>query len=69
MDAYLFLIIAGALMAIGVIVVLLRNREPRREDQAITAFQSEMRALSPDARRSTDTSLKPTPRDRGTTGE
>ena len=68
MDAYLFLIIAGALIAIGVVIVVLRNREPRREDQAISAFQTEMKALSPESRRSTDARLKPMPRDRGTNG-
>ena len=68
MDAYLFLIIAGLLIAVGVLVVVVRNREPRRENQAISDFQTEMRALSPESRRGTDSRLKPMPRDRGTNG-
>lgn len=69
MDAFLFLILALGLIAVGVAIVVVRNHEPRREDQAITSFQKEMRALSPEARRSTDQRLRPMPRDNGPAGE
>ena len=55
--------------AVGTLVVALRSREPRREDAGIDAFQKEMRALSPEARRTTDQRLKPLPRDPNSTGE
>jgi hypothetical protein len=67
MDAVLFLILALGLIAIGMIVIALRHREPKRED-AITSFQKEMRALSPEARRATDSRLRPLPRQPGPTG-
>ena len=69
MDAVWFLVVAIGLIAVGSLVVALRSREPRREDAGIDAFQKEMRALSPEARRSTDQRLKPLPRDQNATGE
>jgi hypothetical protein len=68
-DAVWFLLVAVGLIAVGTVVVALRSREPRREDSGIDAFQKEMRALSPDSRRTTDQRLKPLPRDRNTPGE
>jgi hypothetical protein len=62
-DAALFLLVALGLIVIGIAVIAFRNREPRREDQAIDAFQKEMRALSPESRRTTDPRLRP--RERG----
>jgi hypothetical protein len=68
-DAVWFLVVAIGLIAVGSLVVAVRSREPRREDAGIDAFQKEMRALSPEARRVTDQRLKPLPRDPNSTGE
>lgn len=69
MDAVWFLVVAIGLITVGTLVVALRSREPRREDAGIDAFQKEMRALSPESRRTTDQRLKPLPRDRNSAGE
>ena len=47
----------------AVVVVLIRNYEPKRENSAMDEFKREMRALSPDARRGTDARLRPRDRD------
>jgi hypothetical protein len=65
MGAFAFLLIAAALIVVGVVVVLIRNYEPKRENSAMDEFQREMRALSPDARRGTDARLRPRDRDSG----
>ncbi len=52
MDALIFLAAVVAIIGLGTTVILLRNREPRREDRGIKDFQRQMKALSPEARRS-----------------
>lgn len=65
MSAFTFLLLAAGLIVVGVVVVVVRNHEPKREHDAITDFQKEMRALSPEARRATDVRLRPREGDTG----
>ena len=51
MSALLFLLAALVLSAIGSAVVLMRGREPKGSETSVKAFEREMRALSPEARR------------------
>ncbi len=69
MQAYVFLIAASILIAIGTLVVLVRHHEPKHEDNAMAAFRRELRALSPEARRATDPRLRSIRPNRDTTGE
>jgi len=62
-GAFTFLLIAAGLIVIGVLVVVVRNYEPKRENSAMDEFKREMRALSPNARRGTDARLRPRDRD------
>ena len=68
MSPFAFLLVAAVLIVVGLVVVLIRNHQPRR-DHAIDEFQKEMRALSPESRRATDHRLRPMPPERGGTGE
>lgn len=43
-----FLILALVLIAIGVIVVVARNRRPRGMDAGIADFEAQRRALAPE---------------------
>jgi hypothetical protein len=43
-----FLILAVVLIAIGVVVVVARNRRPRGMDAGIADFEAQRRALAPD---------------------
>jgi hypothetical protein len=51
MSAILFLVAAVALSAVGSAIILLRGREPKGSETSVRAFEREMRALSPEARR------------------
>jgi hypothetical protein len=51
MSVLLFLVAAVALSAVGSAVILLRGREPKGSETSVKAFEREMRALSPEARR------------------
>ncbi len=51
MSALLFLLAALALSAVGSAIVLMRGREPKGSETSVRAFEREMRALSPEARR------------------
>lgn len=63
MSSVLFLLGAFALSALGTAAIMWRNRKPTRIDAGIREFEREMRALSPEARRS-DTGANVRPRDR-----
>lgn len=52
MDSLLFLLAALLVIGIGSAVVALRHRTPRGDHHGIKEFQRNMRALSPEARRS-----------------
>jgi hypothetical protein len=43
-----FLILAVALIAIGVVVVVVRNRRPRGMDAGIADFEAQRKALAPE---------------------
>ena len=45
-----FLILAVGLIAIGVVIVVLRNRRPTGIDAGIADFEARRRALAPDGR-------------------
>ena len=45
-----FLILAVALIAIGVLIVVMRNRRPTGIDAGIADFEARRRALAPDDR-------------------
>jgi hypothetical protein len=62
-GAFTFLLIAAGLIVVGVVVVLIRNYEPKHEHDAMDEFKKEMKALSPEARRATDARLRPRDRD------
>jgi hypothetical protein len=47
-----FLILAVALIAIGVMIVVVRNRRPTGIDAGIADFEARRRALAPDERES-----------------
>ena len=55
-----FLILAVALMAVGVAIVVVRNRRPTGFDSGIADFEEKRRALAPED----DTEEHPAPRDR-----
>ena len=55
-----FLILAVALMAVGVAVVVVRNRRPTGFDAGITDFEEKRRAIAPED----DTEEDPEPRGR-----
>jgi hypothetical protein len=50
MNALLFLAAAVVVSLIGSLIVMIRNRSPRSDDQGIDDFAERMRALEPDER-------------------
>ena len=67
MDALWFLAGALVVIALGVLVVAVKNRQPRGHDIGIRAHQREMRALSVEARAKVveRSGLQPPPRASG----
>lgn len=51
MTSLVFLLGALVLSALGILVLIIRAREPRGLDHGIREFQREMRALAPESRR------------------
>ncbi len=51
MTSLMFLLGALVLSIVGILVLILRAREPRGFDHGIREFQREMRALAPESRR------------------
>jgi hypothetical protein len=51
MNNLLFLLGAFLLAAVGIVVLVVRAREPRGLDHGVREFQREMRALAPESRR------------------
>lgn len=51
MTSLVFLLGALVLSALGILVLVIRAREPRGVEHGIREFQREMRALAPESRR------------------
>jgi hypothetical protein len=50
-TSFVFLLGALVLSALGILVLVIRAREPRGLEHGIREFQREMRALAPESRR------------------
>jgi len=50
MSSVAFLLIAVCVSLVGIVVLVVRSRQPRSIDSGIRDFEREMRALSPETR-------------------